>query len=725
MSTENKDIVIENQAFRLVVGVDCVTKSLLCKANGEECLAVGVKLPLFSVTQERPYNNEIKLAYPCKRTTFNANRIRKEGSKLIIGFNLIPYEAIVTIAETPAYINFSLDGFDHYYEDYKALSMDAPPVSEFCLLQIPVKDRDNFGEWLNVVWDNNTAVNILSTAPETLVEAQAQDGYRIMRADVSNEICLKGPGAALIVTESNQLMDSIASVEADYNLPRGVDSRRSPYTNASIYWVRDLSPENVDEHIQFAKSGGFRMMLVYYTCMFHEDNEFLCTGCYDQFRPEYPNGKEDLIRILDKIKSAGLIPGLHFLHTHIGKASRYITPVADHRLHLKQHFTLARALNTNDTTIYVEQNPMNAPMAEGCRLLQFGGELISYEGFSAQRPYCFTGCKRGAIDTIITEHPLGQIGGILDVSEFLAESVYLDQDSSLSEEIAQKLADVYNCGFRFVYFDGSEGTNPPFAYHIPNAQYRVFKKLSPPPLFAEGAAKAHFSWHMLSGGNAFDIFKPDEFKEMIGLHPAAEAPRMQKDFTRVNFGWWAYWGPETQADMYEFGTSRAAAWDCPITLQANLDRFKASPRFTDVFEVLRRWEDARATNWVTQEYKKALRQLDQEHILLINESMEYELAPYDRIDGAACNHPYISAFSFTRNGESYVVYWHHNDTVTLNLPINSTDVELFEELWEAPIPVTLQKGNTVSLPTDKRRYIKSKLPVEILIEAFKNATITE
>ena len=37
---------------------------------------------------------------------------------------------------------------------------------------------------------------------------------------------------------------------------------------------------------------------------------------------------------------------------------------------------------------------------------------------------------------------------------------------------------------------------------------------------------------------------------------------MQDDFTRINFGWWRF-NNETQSDIFEYGTSRAAAWDCP------------------------------------------------------------------------------------------------------------------------------------------------------------------
>ena len=61
--------------------------------------------------------------------------------------------------------------------------------------------------------------------------------------------------------------------------------------------------------------------------------------------------------------------------------------------------------------------------------------------------------------------------------------------------------DCLDAGFEFIYFDGSEGVNPPFWHHVANAQYRVFSKLSPEPILAEGAAKTHFSWHMLTGSS--------------------------------------------------------------------------------------------------------------------------------------------------------------------------------------------------------------------------------
>ena len=165
------------------------------------------------------------------------------------------------------------------------------------------------------------------------------------------------------------------------------------------------------------------------------------------------------------------------------------------------------------------------------------------------------------------DHERGRKGGILDISEFGARSVYIDQRTDLQDEIAEKIAEIYNLGFTFAYFDGSEGTNAPYDFHIPNAQYRVYSRFTTPPLFCEGAAKSHFSWHMLSGGNAFDVFSAEVFKARIREFPLEEAPRMRCDFTRLDFGWWNGGDLNLQADMIEYATSKAAAWDSPGTIQ--------------------------------------------------------------------------------------------------------------------------------------------------------------
>ena len=727
-NTNSNDIVIENEQFKLTIGSDAITKSLILKSTNEECLMPGEKIAIFSVTQERPYHNEIKLAHPNKKTTFQANAIHREGDRLIVGFELVPWEAVIQIKETSAYVGFSFECFKVDPDDYpEYLKITPPPATELRLLQLPVRSRKYFGEWLNVSWDNNVAINVLATDEYANIDFEKRTGYHLLTATVIKDIKFEGTGTALIVSHPDKLLDNIAQLEEDFNLPKGVESRRCDVINASYFCAHNINPDNVDQHIKYAKMGGIRLMQIYYPS-FEGFRGYNFIGDYEIDRKLYPNGKDDLRKMLDKIKAAGITPGVHFLHPHIGRDSKYVTPIPDHRLNLTKMFTLSENLGRDDTEVFVEQNPEGTVMAEGCRVLKVGTEYISYEGFTTARPYKFTGCKRGNDNTTINSQPRGTIIGIVDVSEFGATSIYIDQRTSLQDEIAEKIGNIYDAGFQFMYFDGSEGVNPPFGHNIPLAQYRVYKCLKPAPLFSEGAAKAHFSWHMLSGGNAFDSFAPEVIKEKTRNWPAEEAPRMRQDFTRINFGRLGYWLPSeetigTQPDMWEYVASVSVAWDCPLSIHLKPHDFEAHVRAADNLEVLRRWEDVRAQKWLSEEQKKMLQNVDREHHLLINEQNQFELVPYEQIINVAGGSKEIRAFIFQRKGDYYVVYWHISDNKKLELPFNTTDVKLYLNM-DKEENIISGKENSVLVPVDSRRYLKlANITKEQAINAFKNAKI--
>ena len=727
-SSSTDDIIIENDEMKLVISKDGIAKSLLYKPGNIECLVEGHKVPISTITEPRPYQNEIKLAYPTKKTTFKSNSVRKEGDNLIIGYDLIPWESTVSVKIARDYIAFTIKAFN-LTEKYGIL-MTEPPISEMWFLRLPVRNMEHWGDWLNVLWDDKVAVNVLAAGPCANADSEEGEGYRILEAGVDQRVKLTGVTATLITCAKDKLLDKIAIVEDDYNLPHGVASRRNDLYDASYYWTANITPENVDEHIKYAKMGGFRLMNIYYPA-FLESRGYRLIGNYDVFRPEYPNGKADLKAMLTKIKEAGITPGCHFLHSHIGRDSRYVTPIPDHRLNLLRIFTLAKPLSKTDTTIYVEQNPENSAMAKNRRVLKIGTEFISYKGYTTSPPFKFTGCERGINKTTINAQPVGYIFGLLDVSEFGATSIYIDQYSSLQDEVADYIADLWDAGFEFFYFDGSEGVNPPFWYHVSGAQYRVFSKLNPEPILAEGAAKTHFSWHMLTGGNAFDVFPPEKLKEETIKHPFKEAPRMKDNFTRLNFGWLGYWLPSektigTQPDQLEFVTSKAASWDCPVAIHANLDILVRHPRTSDNFEVFRRWEEVRAKKWLTDEQKQMLRNPNQEYTLLVNEKNEFELVPYEKITNVANGSREVIVFTFERNKDLYAVYWHISGDKKIDLPIKSEDLTLMENIGkEIQIP-TGQTGDHTILPVGNRRYIKtSKLTRDELVTAFKNAQIID
>lgn len=590
----NAGIVLETETFKLTVGEDAIAKSLVIKKTNEEMLLKGTDVPLFSVTQDRPFNNEIKLQHPNTRTTYKANSLSWDGERLTVGFDTAPYEAVVKVDAGAGYLRFTLEDFICEPEDYGNLALDLPPVAEFRILQLPVKEREHYGEWLNCMWDDASAVCVAGCDPWSLVWHEDRTDGRVLTADLYSGKKLRGGSAAIIAADGKEpFLNVMDGFEVDLNLPRGVQSRRSPILNRSIYWTSNANPSNIDQHIAIARKAGLKMMLFYYTC-FVKSRGYRLMGDYD-LSDDYPGGYDDLRKMVEKVKAAGITPGFHTLQTHIGVESRYVKPSIDSRLNRKRQFTLKEPIPSSGdiSELFVEENPVDSPLHDYTRVLTFGGEGFAYEGYTTEPPYKFTGVSRRAFDTDAVSHRKGEIGGVLDLSEYgKGTSIYLNQDNDLQDEIAEKIARIYDCGFEFLYLDGSEGVHSPTGINVSLAQYRVASKLARMPIFTEGAAKSHFGWHLQAGANAFDVFPPEVFKEKILEFPYAEAPRMADNMTRLDFGWWNI-KPETTPEMWNFADSLAAEWHCPVTIQFSFQALESNPHADELLAVLKKWEEYR------------------------------------------------------------------------------------------------------------------------------------
>jgi hypothetical protein len=720
-ATEAGEIVLENAEMRFVIGEDGKARSLIHKATRQECLVqdASARVPMFTVTQLRPYDNELQLAYPAKVTSFPAQAVHLEGDQFFVSFTLVGYEAIIGLKITDSYIGFTLRRLE--YKGFTSLTdKRKTPIDQTLFLQLPVRARKNLGDWLTVTWDDEVAVNLLGTDPFAKIDVTPCTGHYLFQAGTVDEIGTEGVGAALITTATKNLLDRVAAVEEDYDLPRGVESRRRTEYRYSYYEMRLATPENIDRHIKFARMGGFRSMDLHY-------KSFAKTVGHFEWQPEYPNGMQDLKAVVGKIADAGLIPGIHIHYNKCHKEDAYVTPKPDPRLSLSRTFTLAEPLDATSATINVEENPRLCTLEKERRILKIQNELVTYERYTPRPPFQFLDCERGALNTHAESHEEGTGIGLVDV-DTLPIYIRFTQNTSIQKEVAERVGKIYHdAGFKFVYFDGAEDTPTPFWYTVSRAQWIVWQELDPKPLFSEGACKSHFSWHILTRGNAFDVFNPEVIKAATRAYPATEAPRVAKDFTSINFGWIGYWAPSketigTQPDMLEYITSRAAAWDCPIALVGELEELDAHPRTPDNLEVVKRWEDVRASNWLTEAQKQVLRNVDQEHTLLINESGNFELVACSQIQNVAGADGPARAFIFERAGKVYVAYWHTSGEATLEVPLQAHNMRLMRELGKA-IPFR-RVENAMRLPLVDRLYVEcAGISSQEITRSFQKARI--
>ena len=145
----------------------------------------------------------------------------------------------------------------------------------------------------------------------------------------------------------------------------------------------------------------------------------------------------------------------------------------------------------------------------------------------------------------------------------------------------------------------------------------------------------------------------------------------------------------------------------PCYNYGKIEDFKAHPR-TEIYSSDKALGRCKAKTG-SQKNKLALRNLEQEHILLINEDKEYELVPYDQIKDAANGSSDILAFIFERKDERFVVYWHTTGSGSLELELNAKDVTLEKELGDEPISFPAG-DNTITIPVSGRRCCRASFP---------------
>jgi len=70
---------------------------------------------------------------------------------------MVGLEAIIGLKVTDSYLGFTMKGL--VFKPFtNADAVTQTPVDETLFIQLPVRKRENFGDWLNVVWDQDVAV---------------------------------------------------------------------------------------------------------------------------------------------------------------------------------------------------------------------------------------------------------------------------------------------------------------------------------------------------------------------------------------------------------------------------------------------------------------------------------------------------------------------------------------------------------------------------------------
>ncbi len=732
--------VFQTQDLRLEIGADGLVKSLKDRDSGTECLWTAAPMPVASVYREGQMAVGSQEAYgefevPAYRggQSLPASAVSLAGDKLTIRFAGANVTATYQVTANPHYLAFKL------------LSLAADSIIDrIDLLQLRLKRLPFLGPWIDVAYDDRFGICLCAGNIRTNAGMSRHPEYVEMRALATRDVALEGATAVLFGCPNprERFLDVMEVVERDFGMPAGARNRRSPMQDYSYLWCYP-TPDNVNQYIALAKRAGFRMILFSYTSVTQGAGHFV-------FNNQFPNGIDDLKKVTDRIRGAGLAVGIHIHYSKADRTDSYVTPVPDERLHKARTFLLAAAVDEKADTLTVYENPAGCTRDKDRRILQIGRELIAYRDYTTEPPYRFTGCERGHLKTTAAAHSAGEPAGLLDVDDWV-KFIRFDQNTDIQDEAARRLAEIINATgpYDMLYFDGAEDVHDPFWYHVANAQYRVYRLLKPQPPICEAAMSGHFSWHIMSRGCAYDVVN-EHAKSFCREISCRTAPIRALDFTRIEFGWIARLHPDMGPDVFEYVLSRGAAWDCPFSIRMTLADAAAHPRAEDCFDTIRTWEDARIGGKLTDAQRTMLKTLDpkdyeyvkvwdavflprwvdawskgtfhdQEHHLFVNERGEFEVVPIREVPAVAGGR--VKAFLFQRASQpedTYVVLWANKGELSLTVSVSPERVTVMRPFGKQ-LPFEKSESGVV-IPVGSRRYLRlAGIGAEQAVQILKGA----
>jgi len=582
-------VVFENDVARLILGTNGVARSIKLKATGEELLKMPSITPFATITHARPYDKIAQLTYPAQMRDFKANRMERKGDMLEIGFAGTRDILRVSVSVLPDRFEFTFRGFDIAGSEMDPKWTWKPESVRFA--QFTVAGRAHFGEWMNVAWDDSSAVALMGLNAETRIASERQGNDRTLFAGGEIAVGYDGIAAALIPSATTNLLNAVDKLERDHGLPLGVEARRSKWANASYFWAKDIEPGNADKLIAAANRGGFPLFMISYT-------SFAKTCGHFVWRGSYPGEMADLRSICDKVRAAGMLPGLHMHYSKISRDDPYVASEhPDTRFNVVSAFALASDIGTDDAEIPLQSRPVNWNDEDGRRLVQIGREWIEFTGISKNAPWRLVGCRRGFLGSKATAHTANDIVRHVDVDNWV-RFIRCDAGSAIIDEIADRLAVIYKeCGFRFAYFDGAEDVAQPYWYNVTKAQKRVWDKLDPSPIAAETYVRNHFGWHMFGRGNAFDPFAPGKLTAAYHRYQEPCMREARENFTTVDLGWTDLGGK--MVDEFRFLLSCADEWNAPVALWVGIEELEANPnggKILDLFSTFNKMKGRKNEN---------------------------------------------------------------------------------------------------------------------------------
>ena len=593
----NEIVRYETRWATMVLGDNGTILSLEEKDSGRELLAD--RQPVLAVEQ-------------AGGRRLQARRLRHEDGLLIADFPRSAGSAAIRV-----------EAREHYFS-VTAEAIDVPEVQRFTFFQLSPSPVEYVGSMAGLASDDESGVCLRSLALE--VDTTFRGGTPPFRASTTAEHGLVGHRIGLAAGPRPQLIPMLRAMAEHEPVPKsrtgGPWAMGAEETRGS-YLFADMAAKDTDAWIELARRGGFTNI--------HLHGWWSTLGHYEPRAAYFPNGLEDMKATAQRLRAAGLKPGIHTLTACISTSDPWVTPAASPHLIASNSYTLAKPLAATDTTVYVNEAPgpnhdVIWSYSGNGNALRIGSEVIRYSAISREPPYAFLECERGAFKTQVAAH---EQGAAVDYLQQRYLAFYPDPKSPLAAELADRIARVYNeCGMEMIYFDGSEGMRS--RYGIDTMRWAIFQRLHGG--VTEASEWGHNSWWFHSRLGAWDhpVWAMKQFHD----EHIRRASRFRKtDLIEPQLGWWAPRGPSNIArghfpDEMEYFAAKNLSIDGPMSIQGvNVSSRPWNARVEEQFTILGWYERLRLARYFDQATLQRVGEPGQEFRLRLDDAGQWQFTP--------------------------------------------------------------------------------------------------
>ena len=358
-----------------------------------------------------------------------------------------------------------------------------------------------------------------------------------MRIDVEKPHTLTGWKVGLVAGARRHLVEALRQMTREAGVPTTINGGAwslGAEANRGSYVFADLWSFQTDDWIDFALRGGFSTI--------HLHSWWRSLGHYRYNKALFPEGAVSWSNTVAKIHAAGLKAGFHTLTGCIRATDEWVASEDCTNLLDRCTHVLSRPFAPEDRILYVDDKPDNLHhtfLAYGSygNAIRIGREVFQYTGVRREKPYAFTGIKRGAFKTPRNTEtiPAGAQAHCLfqHYSAF-----YPKPDSPLADKLGAEIGAACREGnLDQIYLDGAEGVTD--RYVNDKIRDRIVPHL-PKSLLIEGSNNDAYNWWFLSRYGAWD-------RVMYGVKRLHDKHLRLVDYARKGnllepqMGWWHPW----------------------------------------------------------------------------------------------------------------------------------------------------------------------------------------